>query len=157
MSIYWEAWDCQLIMAYWGSWTTLKRFWECLAPRTAKREKVVCELPLISAHQGWHDWWIEGVGLAQTISGVLAVNRGPGLDTGKLWSLWPRPGPYPQKTIGREKSEDQPPSACGIQDSLGRFKISRRTSFFTFFLPKWDNKTWRCERSRDRPKEGSQS
>ena len=57
-----------------GSWTTLKILWECLAPRTGKSEKVVCDLPPTGAPQGWHNWWIEGAGLLQKGVGGLAAN-----------------------------------------------------------------------------------
>ena len=52
---------------------------------------------------------------------------------------------HPHKTIGRQKSEAQVPSSCGIQEdqqnSLNGFKVSRRLTlfsslslFFPFFL-----------------------
>ena len=36
---------------------------------TAKSEKVVCELPLIGAPQGQHNWWTEGIGWMQKGTG----------------------------------------------------------------------------------------
>ena len=48
-----------------GGWTTLKGCWESLASRTAKSQKMVCELPLICAPQGQCYWWKEGIGQAQ--------------------------------------------------------------------------------------------
>ena len=79
-----------------------------------------------------HNWWIEGTSLAQIDSGGLAAHGRPGLEVGQLWILRPRPGPHLSKTIRREKSEAQPPSACSIQEdqqnSLGGFNISRRLS-----------------------------
>ena len=77
----------------------------------------------------------------------LAGHGGPETEAGQLWISWPRPGPHRLKTIGREKSEAQPPSSCSIQEdqqnSLNRFKVSRKFFFFfhssvffsLFFLP----------------------
>ena len=49
---------------------------KCSAPRTtAKREKVVCELPLISAPHGWHNWWIKGTSLVQMDSWGMSGAR----------------------------------------------------------------------------------
>ena len=46
-----------------------KGLWESLAARTARREKVVCELLRIGAPQGQHNWWTEGIGWMQKGTG----------------------------------------------------------------------------------------
>ena len=58
---------------------------------------------------GGTTWWIEGASLAHIYSGSHAALWGPGLETGHLWTLQPRPSPHPHKTTGKEKSQAQPP------------------------------------------------
>ena len=62
----------------------MKRLWECPAPRTTKREKVVCELSLISAPHGRQNWWFKSAGLVQMDIGGMATHGGPGLEAGQL-------------------------------------------------------------------------
>ena len=45
-----------------GGWTTLKEHQEHRASRTAKSKKVECELLLIGAPHGQHNWWTKGPG-----------------------------------------------------------------------------------------------
>ena len=54
------------------------------APKTVMREKVVSELPLISAPPGQHKWWIKGNGSLPGAHGEwgLAVHGGPRLEVG---------------------------------------------------------------------------
>ena len=49
---------------------------------TAKSENVVCELLLVGAAKGQHNWWTEGARLVQMDSGGPATNGGPGLRLG---------------------------------------------------------------------------
>ena len=58
----------------------MKKFREC----PAEKEKVVCELPLISAHHRRHSWWIKGAGLVQMDSGGLAAHGEPQVEVGQL-------------------------------------------------------------------------
>ena len=94
-------------------------------------------------------------------SGVPAAPRGPGLETGKVWILQPRPGPHPHKAIGKEKSKARPPpSSCGIQEdeqnslngskwAEGFFLFFASLLFFLFFFPQvrqWDVELWKSHR-----------
>ena len=117
-------------------------------------------------HSPLCNWWIKGAWMAQMDSGVLAAHGGPGLEAGQLWILLPRPGPHPCKSIGREESETQPPIPVaswktsrthlrGLKSAGGSFFFFP-LSFSSFFSsPKWDNKMWNYERSRNRSKGGA--
>ena len=118
-----------------------------------------CELDLVSHHKpkGWsepHIWnWMPECnpvpGLSHAVRPEadprlhrsapnlsLAAHRGPGLEAGKLWILWPRLGSHPLKTIGREKREvSLPLPVASLKTSKTRWTgLKSPGGFFFFFL-----------------------
>ena len=139
-------------LTQWESWTTLKRLWEFLGPRTAKSKKVVCELPQTGAPQGQHNWWTEGVGLAQKGTGEWQWTEELGWRLGN----WEEQGSdlAPISTNHRKREKQTKPARKTAE--LAWPVLKEAFSFLSFFSPhKWDNQTWSCERTPVKHKEGS--